>query len=29
VDLFKGIERKLGQRAEKARAHSGHQNKKS
>ena len=29
VDLFKGIERKLGQRAEKVRAHSGQQKKKS
>ena len=29
VALFKGIERKLGQRAEKVRAHSGHQNKKT
>jgi glycerol-3-phosphate acyltransferase PlsY len=29
VALFKGIERKLGQRAEKVRAHSGQQKKKS
>jgi len=28
VALFKGIERKLGQRAEKVRAHSGHQKQK-